>query len=592
MRASLVIALIPVTFITLFLVAPVAYLVGSLALRVGEGLDYLYVKIPPDGELYRVYSVGSSKVIALTGYDFGPLANTLILASIVSTTTTALAILTAVACLSLRGPYRILLGYIAPLIASLPAPLVSAYTVIHLFHRDFGLVNRLLGELLGVKVSLEGIAGVAVYQVISFYPLAHLIILAYMESMDRSVVESAYNLGGRGLDVVLRILVPLSKPAIIVALSLTFVLSAEDLSGPIAFSRYNSARNVLSYTAYYDFISELGYTISVRAITYVAILSIIASTAFIATWRHLRSYAYPIISPSRITLDLGLARWPLLTLTLFMVTLSIAPTALVILYSVTEGWFGSETPRSITLNNYATVLSNGYYARALLNTIAYVLLALPIAMLLAYISSYASLRLGGPLSPLVEVSVVLPIALPGIAVGIGYFTLFHELFKEIPPLDPMVNPAPYIVLAYASRRLTYASRPIAASMQKIPRSLEEQALNMGSKPLGVARTILAPLLLNPALVGGALAAMHMATEFSVSIVLAGGYGVSPSHPSPVTPVVLNALTYNPLAVHTASALLMAALLSSTISSTIVVLLMTWAISRIRFKDLLFIVKGY
>jgi ABC-type Fe3+ transport system permease subunit len=574
----------PIAFTTLLLILPVAYVIGTLVVNVGSGLAYVYVKIPPDGELYRVYHVGGTRVVALTGYDFGPVANTFILASIVSIVSTGLALVTAVTCLSLRGPSRLLLGYIAPLVASIPAPLISAYAVIHLFHRDFGLVNVVLGELLGFKIALEGIAGVAVYQVLNFYPIAHLIVLSYMELIDRSVVEVAYNLGGRGLGVVSRIVMPLAKPAILVSLSLVFVLSAEDLSGPIAFSRYNSARNLMSYIAYYDFVSELGYTVSVRAVTYIAILTVTAVVVFLVAWRHLKSYLYPVASPTRIHLDLGLLKIPLLTATLVLTSLAVLPTLLVVGYSLTEGWF-------VTVDNYLRVVSNQYYARALANTVAYTVIAVVIAAIIAHMAAYSSLRSNSRLSPLVEVLTVIPIVVPGIAVGIGYFHLFHSLFKSVPPLDPMVNPSLYLVLAYASRRLTYTSRPIIASLQKIPLSLEEQALNLGARALRVIRTIILPLTLNPMLVGVLLTALHVSTEFSVSVVLAGAHGVSASHPAPITPVILGALTYNPLSIHVMSALLIATLVASITASVAVMLVASAIVSGLGLKGVLVLARG-
>ncbi len=589
--SSLLLTLTPIAFITLLLLIPVTYTLGYLITSLGDGLAYVYIKIPPDGELYRIHRVGDVKIIALTGYDFGPVANTLILASTVSTVSTGLALITAVACLSLKGPFRLVLGYILPLIASIPTPLISAYAIVHLFHRDFGLANVLLEGLLDFRIALEGIAGVAVYQVLNLHPIAHLIMLSYMELIDRSVVEAAYGLGGRGLSVVFRILIPLAKPAILVSLSLTFILSAEDLSGPIAFSRYNSARNVMSYIAYYDFVSELGYTVSVRALTYIALLTIIAVAVFIAVWRYLKSYSYPVVSPARITLDLGLLRIPLVVLTLLLVSLATLPTLLVVGYSLTDGWFGSRAPASLTIDNYIRVVSNQYYARALINTTIYTVVAVILAVTIAYLAAYSSLRLKSRLSPLVEILTAIPIVIPGIAVGIGYFHLFHSMFRSVPPLDPMTNPSLYLVLAYASRRLTYASRPIVASLQKIPLSLEEQALNLGAGVSRTIRTVILPLTLNPMLVGALLTAIHVSTEFSVSVVLAGAHGVTASHPAPITPVILGSLTYNPLSIHVMSALLVTTLLVSTLTSVTVMLLVAAVTSGLGLKGVFTLTRG-
>ncbi len=561
-------ALLPIFFVVLFLLVPPASLMGVLAGDFLGGLRWLLnVKIPPDGEVFRVYEIRGTKVVSLTGLDFGPVLNTLLLASTVSLVTTLLGLFSALSCLGLRGGLRLFVGYVLPLLASLPMPFISAYAITHLLHREFGLLNAVLERLLGFRMALEGISGVLVYQLLSFLPLSHLIVMSYIDLVDRSLIEAASNLGARGLRVIRSIVVPLAKPALLVSATLTFVLSAEDLSGPVAFSRYNSARNLMAYVAYYDFVSEYGFTVSLRSVAYVLALSLVASTVFTVFWRNLRAYRYPVVSTRAVYVETGVPGLLMAVAASALLALSLLPKAMVLAYSVTEGWYGSLLPRSFALSGYLTALSTPYYSRALANTVVYSTLSVLLVMLVASLAAYASLRLGSRLSPLVEALSALPLVIPGIAVGIGYFSVFHGVFRGVPLLDPMSNPAPYLVLAYAARRLTYAARPLSAALQKVPRDVEEQALNLGAGHALVMRTVTLPLVSNAFLIAAALASLHISTEFSVSLVLAGGYGVSASHPAPAVPVIVNMLTYNPASIHVASALLVLSLILSTASST-------------------------
>ncbi len=556
-------ALFPILFVVVFLLVPPASLVGVLAKDPLGGLGWLLnAKIPPDGEVFRVYEVRGTRIVSFTGLDFGPVLNTLLLASTVSLTATLLGLFSAVSCLGLRGRPRLLVGYALPLLASLPTPFISAYAMTHLFHREFGLLNVVLERLLGFRVALEGIIGVLVYQLLSFLPLSHLIVMSYIDLVDRSLIEAASNLGARGLEVLRSIVVPLARPALVVSGTLTFVLSAEDLSGPAAFSRYNSARNLMAYVAYYDFVSEYGFTVSLRSVAYVLALSLAASAVFAALWRNLRTYRYPVVSTKAVYVEAGIPGLIMAAAATALLAFSLLPKALVLAYSVTEGWYGYYLPRGLTLGNYLAVLATPYYSRALANTVVYSVLSVLLVMLVSSLAAYASLRLSSRLSPVVEALTALPLVIPGIAVGIGYFSVFHEVCKSVPPLDPMVNPAPYLVLAYAARRLTYAARPLSAALQKVPKDVEEQALNLGAGHALVLRTVTLPLVSSAFLVAAALASLHTSTEFSVSLVLAGGYGVSASHPAPAIPVIVNMLTYNPASIHVASALLV---LSSAIS---------------------------
>lgn len=585
-------AIIPIAYIVIFLLAPVSYIAAITLRDIGSSLNYIYIKIPPDGEIYRLYYLVDYRIIAFTGYDFGPIANTLILAMLVSVTVTSLSLVTAITSLSLKGYTRTLIGYVIPAIASIPTPLLSAYAIIHLFYRDFGLINKVIDLIFGFRLSFEGIIGVYLYQVLSFFPIAHLVMIIYIESIDRSYIESAYNLGGRSVNILSKIIIPLSKPSVIAVASLVFILSAEDLAGPLAFSRYNSARNVMSYMAYYDFISEYGYTISLRAIVYTTLLALIAIVLFLVSWRSIRLSYYPVLTPRRLYLELpSHIKFPLATVTLFITIFSAMPTIIVILYSITSGWFGREYPSSLTLSNYLIALSNSYYFRAALNTIIYTILASIMALTLSYMSVYSSFRVKSLLSPVADIVTIIPIVIPGIAVGIGYFSLYHSLFNGIHLLDPFFNPAIYLVLAYTARRITYSTRPLVASIRGIPMSLEEQAENLGARIHHILRTIIAPMTLRSALVASIIISMHIATEFSVSVVLAGGYGVSASHPAPLVPVIVNSLTYNPGSLHVMSSLLIITLALSVILTVIITTISIAIISGLRAFGVIGVILG-
>lgn len=576
----------PICFIVVFLLAPLISLLSVLLKDPASALRFLVIKIPPDGEFFRVHELPETKIITFTGLDFGPIVNTLLLGATVSLVTTSLALFSATACLRIRGWPRLLLGYVIPLSASLPTPFISAYAVTHLFHRDFGLLSRAVEYFAGYRITFEGISGVLVYQLLSFYPLSHLIVTSYVDLIEKDLLEAASNLGARGLKVVKDVVIPLCRPVVIVCGTLAFVLSIEDLAGPVAFSRYNSARNLMAYIAYYDFLSEYGFTVSPRSVTYVIILSTLAAAMFAAFWRNLKAYRYPVVSTRVAVVDLGTVGTLMVALSLILLSLSLLPKAMTIAYSITEGWYGSVRPQKLTLSNYVEALGNTYYLRSLMNTVVYSSLSVLIITVVASMATYASLRLETRVSSMLEALIALPIVIPGIAVGIGYFTTFRELFKSLPPLDPMTNPAPYLVVAYAARRVTYAARPLSAALQKVSKNMEEQAMNLGARHGYVIRTVTLPLVYNAFVAAVALASVYTSTELSVSLVLTGGYGVSSSHPAPVVTVIMNMLTYNPASIHTASALLVLSVAVSTAISVALTTMLLKVVSGLRWKSLL------
>ena len=513
------------------------------------------VKVPPDGDLYTIYSYPGYVLIYITGADYGPLINSLLLSIIVSLAVLLLSMITVIASLSMSRS-RWLFGYLLPLLASIPMPFLSAYAVIHLFHRDLGIINVFLSYLgTGFRVAVDGLAGVALYQVIHFLPLAHLFLLSYAENIDRGLIEASWSLGARSWATILRILVPIMRPAIIAIWSLVFILSIEDLVGPLSFSRHNAVRNLLSYQAYIGFISEYGYHVSPKIVSYVFIMLVIAMAMLIPLYKYLSISRLGVVSPRKVYVEVGGPGGLLLRIFASLLILSsLAPNIMVLLYSVTKNWFLSTSPSFAGLDNYIDVMVMPYYQRAVINTMIYTILASLFILILGYFAAYVSMRFGGGVAAATEALSMAPLVIPGVAVGIAYYQLFHSVARGS-PIDPIYAPWIYLIASYTIRRLPYMVRPLEASLQSIPRSYEEASSNLGS---GVVRTMWGigfPVIFRSVGIGLVISAIQVMSEVSSSLILIGSPAVSSTHPSPITPVIANLLIYDPQLIHRASSML-------------------------------------
>ncbi len=563
------ISLVLLLVMIFMLVLPIVYLLIS-SIDLQQMLEILTsVKIPPDGELYTVYNYPGYVLIYITGADYGPVVNSLLLSTLVSLVVILLSMITVIASLSMSRA-RWFFGYLLPLLASIPMPFLSAYAVIHLFHRDLGIVNIVLGSLgMGFRIAVDGLAGIALYQIIHFLPLAHLFLLSYAESIDRGLIEASWNLGAGARATITRILIPIMRPAIIAVWSLIFILSIEDLVGPLTFSRHNAARNLLSYQAYIGFISEYGYQVSPRIASFVFIMLIITIAMLIPLYRYLSISRLGVVSFKRIYIEVtGIKGSLLRVFASILLIISLAPNIMVLLYSVTKGWFLSTSPSLAWLDNYIDVLISPYYQRAVINTVVYTLVASMLIMILGYFSAYASMRFGGGIATAIEALSIAPLVIPGVAIGIAYYQLFHSVARGM-PIDPVYAPWIYLVMSYTIRRLPYMVRPLEASLQSIPRSYEEASFNLGS---GVVRTMWGigfPMIFRSVSVGLVITSIHVMTEVSTSLILIGSPAVSGTHPSPITPVIANLLVYDPLLIHRASSMLILTLSIVIILSLII-----------------------
>ena len=114
---------------------------------------------------------------------------------------------------------------------------------------------------------------------------------------------------------------------------------------------------------------------------------------------------------------------------------------------------------------------------------------------------------------------MLPLAVPGIVLAFGYLAMSQEgrLFSW---LNPVENPAPLLIIAYAIRRLPYVVRSAAAGFQQTSETLEEAAQSLGCPPLKATIRITLPLITASLVAGGLLAFAFAMLEVSDSLVLA------------------------------------------------------------------------
>ncbi|ACS33589.1 ABC transporter permease [Thermococcus gammatolerans] len=160
--------------------------------------------------------------------------------------------------------------------------------------------------------------------------------------------------------------------------------------------------------------------------------------------------------------------------------------------------------------------------RYIVNSLTYSAAAVVLIVLLAITSSYATSRFKGALTPVLESIVILPMAVPGIVVAMGYFYFFHQIFPGTPldPIDPKhFNPAYVLILAYSIRRLPFAARSVYAGLQQVHVSLEEAAMNLGASRWKTITSIILPLISLNVFGGAMLSFVYSMSETSVGITL-------------------------------------------------------------------------
>lgn len=142
---------------------------------------------------------------------------------------------------------------------------------------------------------------------------------------------------------------------------------------------------------------------------------------------------------------------------------------------------------------------------SLIASIATVILALPVALLVAR-SRARSARV-------IEGSVYVTHALPGIVVAISMVFLGVRLMRSV------YLEAPLLVLAYVALFLPLAVGSLRAAAEQVPRGLEDVARSLGSSPMSVIRRVHLPLLLPGVAAATALVALAAMKELPVTMLL-------------------------------------------------------------------------
>jgi iron(III) transport system permease protein len=194
--------------------------------------------------------------------------------------------------------------------------------------------------------------------------------------------------------------------------------------------------------------------------------------------------------------------------------------------------YGSWILQGFTLEGWVKVLQRGETQHMVLNSIIYASLAALIDVILGALIGFISVRKKFAGKGLLDLLSVMPLAVPGVVIALGYIFLFST---RMPGTTFRLSSYWFIlVIAYSMRRLPYSVRSSHATLQQIHVSLEEAALNLGATRLRTLLRITFPLMLSGLLAGGTMSFITAFTEVSTSLMIQPLRGPLGVHAKPMT----------------------------------------------------------
>jgi iron(III) transport system permease protein len=431
-------------------------------------------------------------------YFLRSLTNTLILGT--SVTALVMGLGFALAYLVTRG-HRAFRG---PLRALTVAPLVAPPYLFGLALIILGGRRGFIAQLLNTQIPLYGWPGVIVAQVLSFLPLAFLMIENVLESLDPNLEDSACDLGAGEVDLLRTIIVPLAAPGLLKAALLTFGLAIADFGNPALLG------GGLSFLAPDAFLMITGEWNTEMASVISVVLLVPSLAIFLAQHYWLKGRTYTTVSGSPATSeDRRIGPWLLIALVvpcLAYVAAVLASYGVIILGAFTKLVGIDNTP---TLEHLVRDVGLDAIWTSVKVSLAAGVVAALLGTGLAYLCMRTEIRLRG----LLEFITLIGFALPGTVMGIGYLLAFNR-----PPLL-LTGTLGILVLNMIARFLAVGLEAGVSKLHQIDVSLEEASADLGAGVLTTLRRIVLPLMSSAFAAGFLFTFMQSMISLSAAIFL-------------------------------------------------------------------------
>jgi iron(III) transport system permease protein len=481
----------------------VGVVVGTLAIALSWRITRQFAA----GLRWGVGLGGGASVLTMLALGLGALRNSLFLAVIVGLVSTSLGFAFALLESRSRLWTRHLLGPLSILPIITPA-FVLGLAMIYMFGRRGFITHTVLGLSTN---AFFGPLGVGVAQVLAFTPIAYLVLMGAIRSMDVSLEEAAQTLRADRWTLFRTILWPLMRPGMANAILLVMIESLADFGNPLILG------GGVPFLP-----TEIFYAIEGRfdqheAATYGLILLLITLAIFFLQryWLGRRSYVTVTGKPSAgrpTPLPLG----PDLVLT--GTFLAFAAVAALLYGSILFGSFVKlwGIDHTFTLKNYQDLLSHGI--PVLLDTMRLSVLAAFPSAALGFLIAYLTLRHRFFGRTALEFSAMLSYAIPGTVMGIGYILAFNAGALQL------TGTAAIIVLAFIFRGMPVGIRSGIAALTQLDPSLEEVSTTLKAGTATTLRRVVVPLIRSAILTGLIYSFVRAMTAVSQVIFL-----VSPGH---------------------------------------------------------------
>ncbi len=370
-------------------------------------------------------------------------------------------------------------------------PFVVALSAILLFGRQ-GLITNGLLHLKNFEI--YGFHGLVLVQVLSFFPIAYMMLVGLLQMIDPSVEEASRSLGASRWKVFTTVTLPLMAPGFANAFLLVFVQSIADYANPFVIG---GKFDTIAVKIYQEGVGnyELGVATALSMILLSMSITIFAVQKY---FTDKKSYVTVTgkVSRERELLESKSAVIPMITILLLLTSFVIAMYILIPISSFVE-IFGIKN--NFTLKHYKDIFRFSNRIAPIITTTKLSLIATMIASIFSMVIAFLIVRKNFIGKAFIEFTTIMALAIPGTIIGIGYALSYNRPYFKIPGLDMRIVPTLtgtgfIIVMAFIIRSLSVGIRSGMAALNQIDPSIEEASTILGANSVQTFFKVTIPMI--------------------------------------------------------------------------------------------------
>lgn len=415
-------------------------------------------------------------------------------------------------------PFKFLFRIISILPMMIPH-LLFAVSWALLLNPSNGMLNLALMKVFGLEdapFNIYTLWGMILVEGLLDMPVSYLIIAPAMAQFDVALEESSRVFGANAWRTLLRVTLPVLRPAILAAFVLGLVRGLASFATPSVLGM--PGRVDILATHIYQMIAT-GFAPDYGAAAALGMSVLVTSITLIIVYRALTAEGEKFVTIAGrgyrpTVIELKGAKLPLFAVVGVLLFVLIVLPVTVLFYTSLVPYAMVPSARAFSLmswKHWIEVLQDPISLLSLKNSLFLGVFGATLGVALSLFVAYVIVKVKTRSAGILESLSFLSFSFPGIVIGVGFMWFFVQ--------TPLYATIWALLIGYIATYLPYGIRPLASAFVQVHAHLEESSLVCGASPLTTMRRIIIPLLVPGIVSAWILMASMFVRELTLSVVL-------------------------------------------------------------------------